>query len=154
VRVGPSGNHELDLWVRPLGRAVVAGANRHPVTSSTPVLLDLVTPASALRPKAPKRKRPRRHQAEAIRAGVKGFASHDRGQMIMACGTGKTLTALLAAERPKAERRLVLVPSLSLLAQTIREWTANAEFDYLPVCSCWRRLARPRPRVDWKPQTA
>ena len=31
----------------------------------------------------------------------------------------------------------MLVPSLSLLAQTLREWTANtkAGFDFLPVCS-------------------
>ena len=55
----------------------------------------------------------------------------------MACGTGKTLTALFITERLAAERTLVLVPSLSLLAQTLREWTANtkAEFDFLPVCS-------------------
>jgi superfamily II DNA or RNA helicase len=56
---------------------------------------------------------------------VKGFGAHDRGQMIMACGTGKTLAALFVAEHLKARRTLVLVPSLSLLAQTMREWTAN-----------------------------
>jgi predicted helicase len=97
--------------------------------------VDWPSSPTALRPKAPERKRPRPHQTEAIRQVVKGFASQDRGQMIMACGTGKTLTALFVAERLKAERTLVLVPSLSLLAQTIREWTANADFDYLPVCS-------------------
>jgi predicted helicase len=92
---------------------------------------------AALRPKSPKRKRPRPHQAQALRAVVKGFDAQDRGQLIMACGTGKTLTALFVAERLKAERTLLLVPSLSLLAQTMREWTANAseDFDYLPVCS-------------------
>jgi predicted helicase len=56
--------------------------------------------------------------------------------MIMACGTGKTLTALFIAQRLAAKRTLVLVPSLSLLTDTLREWTANAEdFDFLPVCS-------------------
>ena len=57
--------------------------------------------------------------------------------MIMACGTGKTLAAMWIAERLGSTRTLVLVPSLSLLAQTLREWTANATepFDYLAVCS-------------------
>jgi superfamily II DNA or RNA helicase len=55
----------------------------------------------------------------------------------MACGTGKTLVGLLVAETLEAERTLVLVPSLSLLAQTLREWTANSEqeFEFLAVCS-------------------
>jgi predicted helicase len=99
--------------------------------------VDWPSSPAALRPKAPRRKRPRPHQTQAIRAVAKGFAAHNRGQMIMACGTGKTLAALFVAERLKAERTLVLVPSLSLLAQTMREWTANAsqDFDYLPVCS-------------------
>ena len=41
------------------------------------------------------------------------------------------------AERLGSERTLVLVPSLSLLAQTLREWCANANgpFEYLAVCS-------------------
>ena len=36
-----------------------------------------------------------------------------------------------------ANRTLILVPSLSLFAQTLREWTANTVvgFDFLPVCS-------------------
>ena len=68
---------------------------------------------------------------------MKGFDQSDRGQLIMACGTGKTLTALFITEKLAADRTLVLVPSLSLLAQTLREWTANtkAGFDFLPVCS-------------------
>ena len=72
-----------------------------------------------------------------MNAVVKGFDRDERGQMIMACGTGKTLTALFITEKLAAERTLVLVPSLSLLAQTLREWTANtkAGFDFIPVCS-------------------
>ncbi|MDR3664384.1 MAG: DEAD/DEAH box helicase family protein, partial [Mycobacterium sp.] len=82
-------------------------------------------------------KRPRRHQRQAINAVVKGFERAHRGQMIMACGTGKTLAALFITEKLAAERTLVLVPSLSLLSQTLREWTANTKlgFDFLPVCS-------------------
>lgn len=82
-------------------------------------------------------KRPRPHQRQAINAVLKGFEGANRGQMIMACGTGKTLTALFIHEKLSAASTLVLVPSLSLLAQTLREWTANAKvgFDFLPVCS-------------------
>ncbi|MGU3650301.1 Helicase associated domain protein [Mycolicibacterium sp. A43C] len=83
------------------------------------------------------RKRPWEHQVEAIDAVIRHFDRTDRGQMIMACGTGKTLTALFIHERLQSERTLVLVPSLSLLGQTIREWNANAlgRFETLPVCS-------------------
>ncbi|WP_331755419.1 Helicase associated domain protein (plasmid) [Streptomyces sp. NBC_00846] len=46
-----------------------------------------------------------------------------RGQVISACGTGKTITAAFAAREmlPKG-RILVLVPTLDLLAQTVKEW--------------------------------
>jgi predicted helicase len=62
---------------------------------------------------------------------VAGFRAADRGQAIMACGTGKTLVGLLVAKATEH------VPSPSLLAQTPREWTADAEraFRYLAVCS-------------------
>ena len=55
----------------------------------------------------------------------------------MACGTGKTLTSLFVRENLAAERTLVLVPSLSLMKQTMHVWTASAKvpFDKLPVCS-------------------
>ncbi|MCT7369603.1 DEAD/DEAH box helicase [Mycolicibacterium llatzerense] len=81
--------------------------------------------------------KPRRHQREAVRDVTKGFATSDRGQLIMACGTGKTLTSLFVREKLAAERTLVLVPSLSLMKQTMHVWTASAKvpFDKLPVCS-------------------
>ena len=55
----------------------------------------------------------------------------------MACGTGKTLTALWIAERMQAQRTLILVPTLSLMAQFVREWLKHSSepFVYLPVCS-------------------
>jgi predicted helicase len=85
----------------------------------------------------PRPKKPRPHQRRAIREVSRGFGTGDRGQLLMACGTGKTLTSLWIAEALGSERTLVLVPSLSLLAQTLREWVANAtrEFSFLPVCS-------------------
>ena len=90
-----------------------------------------------LRPKKVPRFRPRPHQKEAIRDALKGFKEHDRGQLILACGTGKTLTALWIHERLKARRTVVFVPSLALLAQTLREWMRHARspFTALAVCS-------------------
>ena len=85
----------------------------------------------------PKPAKPREHQREAIRDVVKGYTNSDRGQLIMACGTGKTLTSLFIKEKLDAERVLVLVPSLSLLKQTMQVWTVNGKlpFELLPVCS-------------------
>jgi superfamily II DNA or RNA helicase len=90
----------------------------------------------------PKPAKPREHQRDAIRDVVKGFTKSgftksDRGQLIMACGTGKTLTSLFIKEKLDAERVLVLVPSLSLLKQTMQVWRVNARvpFEALPVCS-------------------
>ncbi|MFL5241022.1 MAG: DEAD/DEAH box helicase family protein [Gemmataceae bacterium] len=82
-------------------------------------------------------KKPRPHQSAAIENVLRGFANHKRGQLIMACGTGKTLTALWIAENLDTKRILVLVPSLSLISQTMSEWGRNAAqpFDYLVVCS-------------------
>jgi superfamily II DNA or RNA helicase len=80
---------------------------------------------------------PRKHQITAINDVEKGLQENDRGQLIMACGTGKTFTTLWIKERLKANTVLVLLPSLSLLSQTMREWVwgANERFEALAVCS-------------------
>lgn len=80
---------------------------------------------------------PREHQKEAIAAVAANFQDSDRGQLIMACGTGKTFTTLWIRERLSAGSTLVLLPSLGLLSQTLHEWTlaANEPFDVLCVCS-------------------
>ena len=87
--------------------------------------------------KPPARYKPYPHQKKAIKAVVAGFRKADRGKLIMACGTGKTLTALWITERVKSRRTLVLVPSLQLISQTLKKWSANAkeQNDYLAVCS-------------------
>ena len=84
-----------------------------------------------------KRHEPRPHQNLAIVDACTKFSDHDRGQLIMACGTGKTFVALWITERLKSQRTLVIVPSLLLLAKTLRDWTTHAshDFHYLPVCS-------------------
>jgi predicted helicase len=78
--------------------------------------------------KLQKKKTPRPHQDEAIALSEAGFKTADRGKLIMACGTGKTFTSLRLAEKltPKSGRILFLAPSISLVSQTLREWTAQA----------------------------
>jgi len=91
-----------------------------------------------LAPTRPSPKTPEPHQDEAIKGVLAGFkAGEDRGQLIMACGTGKTLVSLWLHEKLHSQKTLVLVPSLSLLKQTLGEWRANAleQFEFLPVCS-------------------
>ena len=87
------------------------------------------------KPKA--KPKPDAHQDEAIAAVVDGLKKSDRGQMIMACGTGKTFTTLWIKEAMDAQTTLVLLPSLNLLSQTMREWSwgSNSDFDLLNVCS-------------------
>ncbi len=65
------------------------------------------------------------HQAKALKEVKAGFADADRGKLIMACGTGKTFVSLKIAEEMAGagKRVLFLVPSLSLLSQTLTEWT-------------------------------
>ena len=83
------------------------------------------------------RPEPRDHQSEARTAVVQGLQTADRGQLIMACGTGKTYVTLWIKEHLDAQRTLVLVPSLGLLSQLLREWTfaAATPFEVLCVCS-------------------
>src|SRR6185312_7269138 len=63
----------------------------------------------------------------ALGAVRSGLAEADRGKLIMACGTGKTFTALKVAEEMAGAGQMVLflVPSLALMSQTIREWTID-----------------------------
>ena len=93
-------------------------------------------PAS-LHANKPRRAEPYPFQQQAIKNIVAGFTTIDQGQLRMACGTGKTLVSLWVAEHIQSQRTLVLLPSLSLMAGTIRTWVVNSKnaFAYLPVCS-------------------
>lgn len=88
--------------------------------------------------KLPK-KDPREHQSEALADVLKGFKSSDRGKLIMACGTGKTYTSLIVAQEmvKLGQTILFLVPSIALLSQTLRAWTADASMPLrcFAVCS-------------------
>ena len=101
-----------------------------------------------------------------------GLQSADRGQIVMACGTGKTYTAQLIAEDRQCRRALVLVPSLALVSQTIAEWCQDVRLPMRAVAVCsdtqvgrrrtsserldpiryfmiWRFRQRPMPR-NWR----
>lgn len=84
------------------------------------------------------RKQPRPHQQAAITAFHEHFQTGDRGKLIMACGTGKTFTSLKIAENETGGRGLVLflAPSIALVGQTLREWTAETSADIFPICIC------------------
>ncbi len=78
----------------------------------------------------------RSHQHEAVRAVMDGLpvgGEQTRGKLIMACGTGKTFTALKLAERWTVERSggastvLFMVPSLALLQQSLEEWSRERD---------------------------
>ena len=81
----------------------------------------------------------REHQQNALNATISGLAEAERGKLIMACGTGKTFTSLKIAETMagKGKTVLFLVPSLSLLSQTLTEWTQESEtpLHSFAVCS-------------------
>ena len=112
--------------------------------ANAPVNWDVAFPGSEIQINLSKKQAfaPRKHQVEAINKVLEGFESHDRGKLIMACGTGKTFTSLRLAEQfaeanGNKARVLFLVPSIALLSQTLREWTAQAtmELRSFAVCS-------------------
>ncbi len=86
------------------------------------------TPKKTLRP----------HQKEALENAHEYFKKNDRGKLIMACGTGKTFNSLRIAENETKDKGLILflVPSISLLGQTLREWSDNANIDINAICIC------------------
>jgi predicted helicase len=85
---------------------------------------------------APKELRP--YQQEAVDKVHEYFKTNERGKLIMACGSGKTFVSLRIAERETKSKGLVLflVPSISLLGQTLREWTSDALEPFFPICIC------------------
>ena len=98
------------------------------------------------------KKQPMEHQKEAIAAARKYFIEqgNDRGKLIMACGTGKTYTSLKTVEDLLGNHGLVLflVPSISLLGQTLNEWSADAEKPIKAICICSDSTASRNRKVD------
>ncbi|MDC1019308.1 DEAD/DEAH box helicase family protein [Pseudomonadales bacterium] len=89
---------------------------------------------------------PRDHQNVAIKKAKKHFiaSKEDRGRLIMPCASGKSLTAYWIAKELKAKSVIVAVPSLSLIKQTVRDWTREYTADeFQPdwICICSDRSA-------------
>ena len=80
----------------------------------------------------------RPHQQEALENAIEYYKIHDKGKLIMACGTGKTYASLKIMESitPSNANILFLVPSLSLLSQTLKEWNYEAESPIISYAVC------------------
>ena len=78
-------------------------------------------------------------QAEAIEDAVEGLSNHDRGRLVMACGTGKTFTSLRIAEQIVADGQRILfaAPTIALVSQARREWLRQTtrKLRCIVVCS-------------------
>ena len=78
-------------------------------------------------------------QADVIEDAVEGLANHDRGRLVMACGTGKTFTSLRIAEHvvSDGQRILFAAPTIALVSQARREWLRQTtrRLECIVVCS-------------------
>lgn len=85
-------------------------------------------------------KQPRAHQLQAMSKAHNHFIEegNDRGKLIMACGTGKTFTALRIMEEMTDDKSLVLflVPSIALLGQTLNAWMSDKSEPMRAICVC------------------
>lgn len=93
--------------------------------------------AKGNQPKELEKYSPQPHQEIAITKVLEHFESNERGQLILPCGAGKSLTSLWIKEKINPETTLVLVPSLALLKQIKNDWSRhkNDHFKYLCICS-------------------
>ena len=129
-RMGPNARGVIDRQhsMKPVNQLMLADLLEAPL--EWPSNLDQLSTAAVKKAYTPKP-----YQQIAIDKVVKDI--DQRGQLIMACGTGKTLTGLWIAEELRTETTLVLLPSLLLLSKTLLEWLTHRkeDFSYLPVCS-------------------
>lgn len=65
---------------------------------------------------------PRPPQQQAVDRLVGTYQDHDRAQVRMPCGVGKTHIGIFTSAALSARRVVVAVPSLSLVDQTLRVW--------------------------------
>ncbi|WP_417522001.1 DEAD/DEAH box helicase [Marinobacter sp.] len=130
-----------DKWT---GNAQDALENQHPPVSRIDLhnlensVIDWSQYHEDTKPVLKAQKQLREHQVDALNAAVSGLKTADRGKLIMACGTGKTFTSLKIAESlaGKGNRVLFLVPSLSLLGQTLTEWTQESSIPLKSFAVC------------------
>ncbi|KGN29914.1 hypothetical protein N802_10215 [Knoellia sinensis KCTC 19936] len=134
---GPTVEKQLDGLTVPVTRIGINDLLESKVDWSQ---IDWQEPQTYLPLSGKKQLRP--HQKVAKDAAITGLATHDRGQLIMACGTGKTFTSLKIAEqlatdnKAKATTVLFLVPSIQLVNQTFREWAQETELPFRAFAVC------------------
>lgn len=85
---------------------------------------------------------PKEHQQRAIKNAYTHFIdeNNDNGKLIMACGSGKSLTAYWISQQLESQTILIAVPSLALIKQTLEVWTResvanNIDINWIAVCS-------------------
>jgi superfamily II DNA or RNA helicase len=79
---------------------------------------------------------PKPHQKSAIKDSLSGFKTASRGQVIMACGTGKTLVGMHVAHGLQSRTTIVLVPSLLLVEQMAKDWLRDCPFKFELMLLC------------------
>lgn len=129
---GVNAEEVIQRQILPVNRVSLVDLQNSPVDWQ--LLLDGLKGKDAMLPG----KQPLEHQLRAMSAAHYYFTTHDRGKLVMACGTGKTYTALKIAEEMLPEKGLVLflVPSISLLGQTLNAWCADATKPIKGICIC------------------
>ena len=150
-----------DNWTRN-AEATIREARDKPVTRWGPDIFeqssidwstfDLNNPSGAARRPT---KDLRDYQQSALNDVLAGLENGDRGKLIMACGTGKTFTALRIAERQVGAGGTVLflTPSISLLSQSLLDWANDADvlLKTFAVCSDTRAGKRSGDDEDISP---
>jgi superfamily II DNA or RNA helicase len=129
-RLADSANQVMAAQEKPVATCLLARMHASPVEWPAAITgLSHCVPAKA---------DPRGHQIEALEdidRWVRGGG--ERGQVIMPCGTGKSLVEIWAAERMQAQHVLLLVPTIQLLRQSAREWHRHSDTprSVLRICS-------------------
>lgn len=79
----------------------------------------------------------RYYQTEAVDAAQEGYQTVDRGQLHMACGTGKTrVYTRIAARVCPGGLVVVLAPSVWLLGQIVKAWRADYGLEHVSMAVC------------------
>jgi len=114
--------------------------SQYRITQPAAPLFDGTPEDSSAAPVLPLKPRhhPRPHQHVAIDHVINGLKTAGRGKLIMACGTGKTFTALKIAEAQAGAGKTVLflVPGLALLSQTLTEWSQQSTIPLTAFAVC------------------
>jgi superfamily II DNA or RNA helicase len=135
ILITNSDRFHADIVIRD-GLRIIRGTD---FDALTPAQIAAIVATIQHRPAALARPALRPHQRTAVGAVVASFSTRDRTTLVMACGSGKTLTGTAIAKELGAETVLVLVPSLALVGQVLRDWTEAQPWDepfrYLAVCS-------------------